>query len=120
MADLQSRREPLVIYQGDDEPISWTLTTTSGGTPATLDGYTARAQVRERPEPTAALLQEWSTEAGTAELSTQDATVELKVTGSAAWTWRAGFYDVHVTDFAGRTAVVRRGPVVVIPGVTSG
>jgi hypothetical protein len=109
--------EPLVIYAGDDEPITFTLT--SNGAPVSLDGYSARAQVRDRADSTT-VLHEWTTDDGTAEFSTQDSTVSLNVIDSESWTWRSGVYDLHVTDFAGRTKIVDRRPVVVIPAVTHG
>jgi hypothetical protein len=117
MADLIASR-PLVIYQGDDEPITWELASRASGAPVDLSGYSAIAQVREVPDFDSPVLHEWSTTAGNAELSTQDSTVSLKVTDSEDWTWRRGYFDLHVIDFAGRSKIVDRGPVVVVPGVT--
>lgn len=116
MADVRSST-PLVIYQGDDRPIVWSLSSMVSGAPVNLDGYTARAQVRDRADSTT-VLHEWSTTDGTAEFSTEDSTVSLLVVDSDTWTWRSGVYDLHVTDFAGRTEIVDRRPVVVIPTVT--
>lgn len=102
------------IQQGDDEPLTWSLTI--NGAPVDLSGYSVVAQVRRRAEATSPVLNEWSTADGTAELA--DSTVSLLVDDSESWTWTFGFYDIHVTDFAGRTRVPIRGSMTVIPAVT--
>lgn len=114
MADLVTR-DNLLIQQGDDRPLVWTLSDSTGA-PVNLAGYSAKAQVRERAEPLSPVLHEWSTDDGTAELA--DSTVSLSLIDSESWTWTRGFYDLHVTDFAGRTEVVVRGSVAVVPGIT--
>lgn len=108
---------PLFIHQGDDQPLVWDLTT-STGQPVNLDGYSAIAQVRRRADPAAPVLHEWSTTAGTAELSSQDSTVSLNVDDSENWTWTRGVYDLHIVDFAGRTKRVDGGSVFVVAAVT--
>lgn len=113
MADLVVR-DNVVITQGDDRPVSWVLTDSTGST-VDLSGYTARAQVRARPD-SPEVLHEWSTEAGTIALA--DSTVALSTVDSETWTWARGLYDVHLTDFSGRTEVVVRGSVVLVPGIT--
>lgn len=105
----------LVIQQGDDRPITWTLADEAGD-PINLDGYTARGQVRRRADATA-VLHEWSTAAGTAVLT--ESSVTLKVDDSESWTWRTGVFDLHMTDPSGRTEVVLPPrPVVLTPTVT--
>jgi hypothetical protein len=113
MADLVVR-DNVVITQGDDRPVSWTLTDSTGSA-VDLTGYTARAQVRVRPA-APEVLHEWSTEAGTITLT--GSTVALSTADSETWTWTRGVYDVHLTDFSGRTEVVVRGSVVLVPGIT--
>jgi hypothetical protein len=116
VADLITAH-PLIIYQGDDQPLVWTLTTAAGG-PVDLTGYTAFAQVRERAEATSPVLHEWSATQDNVELSVPDSTVSLEVVDSETWTWTSGVYDLHVVDFAGRSQIVDRGPAVLIPVVS--
>lgn len=112
MADLPSRT--LVIVAGDDRPLVWQLRDADGEL-VNLTGYSARAQVRERTD-SPDVLHEWSTSTATAVLG--DSTLSLKVTDSDTWTWRRGVYDIRVTDPAGTTEVIDRGPVVITPAVT--
>lgn len=109
-----------VIQQGDDRPAVWNLTNPDG-TPANVDGYSARAQVRERAG-SDVVLHEWSTGAGTAVFS--ESTLVLKVDDSENWTWNRGVYDVQIVDPVGATEVIDPPPgerprsVVVLPAVT--
>lgn len=105
----------ITIYQGDDEPITWTLTDEQGN-PANLAGHSVVAQVRRRRDPTSPVLHEWSAEAGNVVLA--GSSVSLKVDDSESWTWSFGFYDLHLTDPVGRVRVPVRGSVTVIPAVT--
>jgi hypothetical protein len=113
MTDLV-RVDDITIQQGDDRPLVWTLADAAGA-PVNLDGYTAVAQVRSKPS-SSTVLHEWSTTNGKAVLA--DSSVSLKVTDSETWTWHSGVYDLHITDFAGRTEVIARGKVSLIPAVT--
>jgi|tagenome__1003787_1003787.scaffolds.fasta_scaffold19325816_2 hypothetical protein len=102
------------LLQGDDRPLVWTLAD-SAGAPVNLDGYTALAQVRAQPQSTT-VWHEWSTDDGTAVLA--DSSISLKVDDSETWTWHSGVYDLHLIDFAGRTEVIARGKITLLPAVT--
>lgn len=106
--------EDVVIHQGDDRPLVWTLADDSGAS-VNLDGYTAQAQVRTRPS-AGTVLHEWSAVESNIVLS--ESSVTLKVDDSEDWTWRAGVYDLHLTDPLGTTQVVARGKITLIPAVT--
>jgi len=106
--------DDLVILQGDDRPLIWTLAD-ANGEPVNLAGYTAAAQVRGRANSTT-VLHEWSTTDGSAVLS--ESSVTLKVDDSESWTWHYGVYDLHLTDPLGTTQVIARGTVTVTPAVT--
>lgn len=106
--------DDVVIQQGDDRPLVWTLADQAGA-PVDLTGYSALAQVRSRPQ-SATVWHEWSTTAGNAVLS--ESSVTLKVNDSESWTWSQGVYDLHLTDPAGTTEVIARGSITVTPAVT--
>lgn len=114
MPDLVSV-DDIVIQQGDDRPLTWTLAGSSTGAPVDLAGYSVVAQVRAKPT-ASTVLHEWSTDAGNAVLS--ESTVVLKVDDSETWTWSRGVYDIHLTDSSGQTEVVARGAVSLVPAVT--
>lgn len=113
MADLV-RVDDLVIQQGDDRPLVWTLADSTGA-PVNLDGYTAVAQVRAKPS-SSTVLHEWATDDGSAVLS--ESAVTLKVADSETWTWTRGVYDLHITDPTSSTTVIARGAITLIPAVT--
>lgn len=106
--------DDIVIYQGDDRPLVWTLADDSGDS-VNLDGYTALAQVRTRPN-AGTVLHEWST--ATSRIVLSESRVTLKVDDSEDWTWRAGVYDLHLTDPLGTTQVIARGKITLVPAVT--
>jgi hypothetical protein len=106
--------DDIVIHQGDDRPLTWTLTDAEGQ-PVNLDGYSARAQVRTKPH-AGTVLHEWSTQDGNAALA--ESSITLKVADSETWDWRGGVYDIHLTDPMGQTEVVVRGTVAIMPAVT--
>lgn len=106
--------DDVVIQQGDDRPLTWTLTD-SAGVSVNLDGYSALAQVRPKPS-SSTVLHEWSTTAANAILT--ESTVVLKVDDSETWTWRTGVYDLHLTGPDERTEVIARGSITLIPAVT--
>jgi len=107
--------DKLIIQQGDDRPVTWTLSDRAGPT-ANLAGYSVLAQVRAEAEPTATLLHEWSTALGNAVIAGD--TVSLEVTNSEDWTWTFGFYDLFLTNPVGFTIVPVRGSITVIPAVS--
>lgn len=106
-------RADLVIPQGKAwvSP-TWALVAEDGGG-MSVAGRVVRAQVRESARD-ALVLHEWSTTIGnvivstvTVELENDDGPYEIetdaialavKPTESAAWPWRAGVYDVEVTN----------------------
>lgn len=108
------RFDNLAIQQGDDRPFTWDLTSAQGD-PVDLTGYSARAQVRDMSN-SSAILHEWSTENGRAQLA--NSTVALLVDDSDSWTWDHGRYDLRVADSNGNTEVIARGTVVVTAGIT--
>jgi hypothetical protein len=113
MTDLV-RVDDLTIHQADDRPLVWTLADVDGAS-VNLDGYSAVAQVRTKPHATT-VLHEWSTPEGNAVLA--ESAVTLKVDDSETWAWRSGVYDLHITDPSGRTEVIARGKITLIPAVT--
>lgn len=108
------RNDDLLIYAGDDRPITWPLHAKDGSA-VDLTGYHVHAQVRVTPD-AADVLHEWSDDAGNASLA--DSAVSLLVDDSESWTWADGVYDLHVIDPLGRHEVMAWGRVVVRPGVT--
>lgn len=113
MADYV-RVDDLEIQQGDDRAFTWPLVD-SDGDPMDLGDYSAVAQVRARPQ-SSVVLHEWSTANGRAQLGNGKLT--LLVDDSEGWSWSHGVYDIHLTDGSGKTEVIARGSVVLIPGVT--
>ena len=67
-----------------------------------IAGWTAKCQIRERPDITAPVLFEWSTSPGTGEgvitLVTGLLAVEVIPDDTADWTFRRAWYDVVLTD----------------------
>lgn len=108
------RNDDLHIYAGDDRPITWPLSASTGG-PADLTGYTAHAQVRAAPD-AEDVLHEWKTSLGNVLLD--NSAVSLLVADSATWTWSDGVYDLHLIDSVGRHEILAWGRVTVLPGVT--
>jgi hypothetical protein len=79
-----------------------------------VDGMTARAQVRDDVDDT--VLYEWS--AANGNITAEDLAVTLTVGAaeSSAWTWRRGVYDLELTDpIGGGTVCLASGWVYVYP-----
>lgn len=105
----------LQIQQGDDRSFTWDLTDQEGNPVDTSSGFSAHAQLRSMSSPHQ-VLQEWKSQDGTATFGTSS--VSLKTTGSSAWTWDFGVYDLKVTDSLNRTEVIARGTMVLLPSYT--
>jgi len=103
------------IEQGATQGRSWPLADASGNPITDFSGWTAAAQIRDADN--AELLFDFAVD-GEIELSGSAVTLTLDAADSAGWAWRLGLYDVKVTDAGGRSALVARGRVMVIPAVT--
>lgn len=114
-------RDDLIIPQGSAWNRSWTITDVNGN-PLTLTGWSVRSQVRDSASNNQVLF-EWNTTtgAGIGVAATSDSTVTINLTGntdSALWGFKAGVYDVYLTDPSGRTTRIVEGTVRVTPAVT--
>lgn len=100
----------LIIPGGTDWTATWGVTD-SAGAPLTVNGWTARAQIREIDA--GLLLADLApTAAGTA------VTVTLLAATTAAWTFTTGVYDVQLIDPSGHVTRIASGQVFVSPEVT--
>lgn len=106
--------DSITIQQGVTSGLTWPITNPDG-TPATLTGYTARAQVRASEREDSALYATLST-------SVVGSNVVVQWTDQAtrAWTWRTGWADVLLIDPSGDgRLVVWQGQVTIDKVVTS-
>jgi hypothetical protein len=103
------------IAQGVTQGRSWPLADVSGNPITDFTGWTAAAQIRDVENDE--LLFDFGID-GDIELAGSAVTLSLDAADSAGWAWRLGLYDVKVADGSGRTALVARGRVMVIPAVT--
>lgn len=107
----------LAIYEGDDRAFTFPVLD-ADGQPMPLSGYSARAQVRDKPAKAGGvLLHEWSTAAGNAVVGS--GAVTLQVSDSETWSFTEGVYDLQLVDAQGNHQVIARGRVKVTYGVTA-
>lgn len=108
----------LTIYQGATfrRRLRWL---NPDKTPIDLTGCTARMQVREEVESTAALL-ELTTENGRIALGGTAGTVDLLVDAgaTAAITWTGGVFDLEIVHPGGEVTRLAQGSCCVSPEVT--
>ncbi|EPD40148.1 hypothetical protein HMPREF9702_04004 [Delftia acidovorans CCUG 15835] len=119
---LQGMTKPaklnFTIYQGATfrRRLRWL---NPGKTPIDLTGCTARMQVREEIESTAALL-ELTTDNGRIALGGTAGTVDLLVDASttAAIAWTGGVFDLEIVHPSGEVTRLAQGSCCVSPEVT--
>lgn len=113
-------RENLTIPQGSSWSRTWALSDPNGGS-LTLDGWSARAQVRITAE-SQVVLYEWNSAnpdlAGTTVLGNSSVTLLLTGAESANWTWRRGVWDLYVFNPDGKPTRLVEGTFTVSPSVT--
>lgn len=90
----------LTLTQGVRSGFAWPIVDTAGA-PATLTGYTARAQVREQEHADSTLLATL-----TAEISGSSVVVSWGDVESRAWSFANGFMDVILRDETGEGRVI--------------
>lgn len=108
----------LVVEQGSTWAHGWLPKINDE--PVLDTGWTARAQIRATI-PAEAVLHEWSTEDGNAEIDTDvgSVTLALAPADSSAWDWRSAYYDVEITSPDGEiTYRISQGKIKVTPEVT--
>lgn len=87
--------------------------------PLDLTGYTARMQVRQSVGSEQILLELTTEDGGIAiDAATGTITLQVSATDSAAFTWRAGVYDLELIDTGGAVTRLASGAVTVCPEVT--
>lgn len=96
------------------------LTWKRSNVPVDLTGYTARMEIRDKYGGN--LLYRFDLGQGNLVLGGTAGTIILRVppSTSAAWTWRAGVYDLEVIDSNGDVARLIQGKVKISPEVTTG
>ena len=104
----------ITIQQGVKGGRSWPITNPDAS-PATLAGFTARAEVRKSEEQTSTLLATLSASAVGSDVIVQWGDVETR-----AWTWSTGWADVILRDATGEgVLIVWQGHVTLDKVVTS-
>jgi hypothetical protein len=87
-----------------------------------IAGWSARCQIRDRPDTSAPVLYEWDTTPGTGvgliTLITGSLSMEITQDITEDWTFRRAWYDVYLTDPAGHPTRLVEGRVIVVPAVT--
>ena len=109
----------LELRQGDDLAIRVPNVRDANDIPITnWTGITVHAQVRDRVSSTA-VLYEWTSVGPGANVTFSGSNVLLAVPNtSSAWTWLFGYYDVKLTDAAGKIATIAKGHMTIERGVT--
>jgi hypothetical protein len=106
----------LPINQG--ETCSFTFPVFDGaGDPLTVDGWTAKAQIRRYPT-SVIVFYEWSAANQNIVVSGSSITLQLSAADSAAWTWNNGCYDLDLTDPDSNVTRIAEGAVRVSSEVT--
>lgn len=108
--DDSLRTDNLLIPQGTTWRVQWPLQDAEGD-PLPLVGYTARAQVRNRPSDTTIPLHEWTTENGGIILADSTVTLVVDPATSTAWEWTSGVYDVELVSADGSVSRLTQGRV---------
>jgi hypothetical protein len=113
------------FVQGSAEDVIIELTDADGAAIPSLDGWTAKVQVRHAPTASAPVLVEWST-GGANNIILGDSSARLVVDADLAdaslgWTWRLGVWDLAMVAPAGlgsRPNRPHRGIIRVVPATT--
>jgi len=85
-----------------------------------LNGYTARLQIREKTSSTT-VLYEATTDTGDGITITGDTGsvyLEIPADTTAEWTWTKGVYDLEIISDSGKVSRIAQGSVRVSPEVT--
>jgi hypothetical protein len=121
-ADDGALLEHLTVPQGAAWSRTWPVTDGIGA-PLSLDGWSARAQLRLTADD-AAVVFEWNTTAGTGigSVVAAGAAVTIALTGaeSATWGLRRGVYDLYLFDPNGVPTRLVEGTFTLSPSVTHG
>jgi hypothetical protein len=109
----------LVVKQGATETIEILDIVDGAGVALNPAGCSVRAQVRN-PQSSATVLYEWTSQGATpnATVAAGRVTLSLPADVSTAFTWTFGYYDVELTDSAGKVARLAEGTITVSPQVT--
>lgn len=113
---MSLRTDSLLIPQGTTWEVRWPVQN-SDGTPADLDGWSVRAQLRRSitaDEP----LHEWSTAVGNASIVDGHVSLRVQPSESESWAWASGVYDVELFHTDGRVVRVTQGSIRVDQEVT--
>jgi hypothetical protein len=106
----------LPINQG--ETCSFTFPVFDGsGDPLTVDGWTAKAQIRRYPH-SVPVFYEWSADNNNIVVSGTSVTLQLPAADSASWTWNNGYYDLYLYDPDSTPTRIAEGAVRVSSEVT--
>jgi hypothetical protein len=89
----------------------------ANGSPVSLSGMTARAQVRSYVQ-SAAPLYEWSTTNGNLAFDGNDVVLTVPASASSAWTFRTGQWSLELVDTNSDTTLLVEGYVIVHPEIT--
>lgn len=97
---------------------------TSGGslvyyTPESLSGYTARMTIKDYVGGTALATLTTASSNITLDNTAKAITITISAVDTAAYTWRAGVYDLEVVSGGGVVTTLMRGPVTVTQEVTT-
>lgn len=101
----------LVLYQGDDAHIDVAVTDPTSGAPVDLTGYTALAQIRQRPDSTGVLAEFVAAIAGNVIALDLPHDQAARLTSNGCW-------DVQITSPTGAVATLAAGGVLVTREVT--
>jgi hypothetical protein len=116
------RKDNLVIPQGADWTVSWSIISPETGQPVeNLLAWEAHAQARPAVASTQVLF-EWSTNPtgnqGEIVLADGRLKIFLKAEESTAWSWRTAVYDIELTSPDDKVTRISGGSIRVIPEVT--
>lgn len=104
------------INQGETWSIAFPVLD-ANGIPLTVNGWTARAQVRQYTTSPGTLF-EWSTAIGNATVAGTTVTLRLTPADTATWFWGSALYDIELSDPSGNITRLVEGKVLVDPEVT--
>lgn len=114
--DMTALKYDMQINQGE----TWSITFPvfdSTGNPLTVDGWTARAQIRQETTSPGVLF-EWSTALGNMTVAGTTVTLRLTPVDTATWYWHIGLYDIELSDPGGNITRIVEGNVIVDAEIT--